>query len=261
MYTNILICEDSPESIFTGIYNAYENKWNHQETYLQIGEDENIQMFAAYMIVESSGEKYEKVARTIRKKFGEKTVEGIWQALFSDDRQKAQAVYQMIVFGLKGNFKGNLIDCYTNDWIAFVNKLSKNVRNEAHHFRGFLRFEEFEQKILYAKIEPKNDILIQLGNHFSDRFASENFIIHDKKRKKILLHKRQSGYVVFDETLGESYLQFDLYDLEAKDETAELFKIFFEKIAIKERRNLGLQQNLLPLRYRKYMTEFRESDR
>ena len=40
---------------------------------------------------------------------------------------------------------------------------------------------------------------------------------------------------------------------------SELFEHFFHTIAIKERKNLGLQRNMLPLRYRKYMTEFEKT--
>ncbi len=39
-------------------------------------------------------------------------------------------------------------------------------------------------------------------------------------------------------------------------EYEELWKIFHEAIAIEERRNPVCQRNLLPLRFRPYMTEF-----
>lgn len=40
---------------------------------------------------------------------------------------------------------------------------------------------------------------------------------------------------------------------------SELFAAFFHTIAIKERENPTLQLNMLPLRYREYMTEFRQN--
>ena len=44
------------------------------------------------------------------------------------------------------------------------------------------------------------------------------------------------------------------------DVYAELWKTFFASIAIEERRNPKCQRNMLPLRYRKYITEFCEMD-
>ena len=37
---------------------------------------------------------------------------------------------------------------------------------------------------------------------------------------------------------------------------AELFRHFCKRITIKERKNLELQRNMLPLYFREYMTEF-----
>jgi probable DNA metabolism protein len=53
-------------------------------------------------------------------------------------------------------------------------------------------------------------------------------------------------------------MDLNLYDLlkNDSDEYQDLWKIFFENIAIKERINPKLQRNNLPLRFRKDMTEF-----
>ena len=40
------------------------------------------------------------------------------------------------------------------------------------------------------------------------------------------------------------------------DEYRDLWKTFFDSIAIKERTNPKLQQNMMPLRYREYAVEF-----
>lgn len=41
-----------------------------------------------------------------------------------------------------------------------------------------------------------------------------------------------------------------------KEEYSDLWKVFFDSIAVKERENIKLQNNNLPVKYRKYMTEF-----
>ncbi len=52
-----------------------------------------------------------------------------------------------------------------------------------HKLTGFIRFEELEDKTLYAKIESKFNVVYFLGRHFLKRFNNQNFIIHDLNRK------------------------------------------------------------------------------
>ena len=58
------------KKIFTGIYEAYEKKLDHDTTVLQVGEEDNLRLFATYIRITPSQEKAEKVIRTIRNRFG-----------------------------------------------------------------------------------------------------------------------------------------------------------------------------------------------
>lgn len=254
VYTNILICKNNIENIFTAIYEAYEKHLNHSETYLQIGEDENIRLFSEYYIVETDEEKAKKVARTIGVKFGARSEESIWQALCADDEEKAQAVYQMLVIGFSKQIKGSLIDCLNDPWIVKVNQLCKRVGNEEHHYRGFLRFEELEGGILYANINPKSDILIQLGTHFMNRFPGEKFMIFDEKRGKYFVHVKSKKFTIMDKVVLDGWQQ-PRRTIE-EESIQNLFRIFHKCISIDERENLTLQRSLLPFRFRDKMTEF-----
>jgi probable DNA metabolism protein len=111
---------------------------------------------------------------------------------------------------------------------------------------GFVRFEELEDGVLYAKIEGKFNILPFLGKHFTKRLSGCNFIIHDTKRELAYLNGKIHQVADFKiPTLSKDEAKFQ-----------KLWKIFFNKVAISERKNLKLQQNFVPLLYRKYMTEF-----
>lgn len=44
-----LICEDSLEGVFTGIYDAYTLRKEHGHIHIQIGEEENFRLFASYL--------------------------------------------------------------------------------------------------------------------------------------------------------------------------------------------------------------------
>ncbi len=250
----ILVCKDSDIGILTGVYEAYERKLDHASTYLQVGEEDNLRLFSDYIEIIPSKDKAEKVIRTIERRFGRETLQIMLEALGATDRSKGQAVYQMIVFGLKGEYKGKLIDCLSCDAVVKVVALSTTVWHEYHHLYGFVRFQELETGILYAVIHPKNNVLTFLGDHFSNRFPKEHFMIHDEVHGICLMHGAHKQWFIVDADLVQLE---ELPEVSAREfQIQELFRYFCEKISIAERENHLLQKQMLPLRFRPDMVEF-----
>ncbi len=247
-------CEDSLESIFTAVYRAYEEHRDHANTRICL-EGESY-LFAAYCPVEADEEKAGKVVRTLAKQFGQADYLALCQALSSADPDKAQAVYQTIVGGLKRKSRpGHLLDNLADEYCAKTFALARNVSRETCHLRGFLRFEELENGILYARIGPRNDVLVYLMPHFADRFPMENFVICDEHREVYGVHPAGGEwYLVRGETGG--YSPGELARSESEEQIQELFRQFCGGIAIPERRNPKLQQKLMPLRFQRYAVEF-----
>lgn len=249
-----LICEDSLEGIFTGIYDAYLLKKPHERIHICIEEERNLRLFAVYEKHDPDEQKTVKVARTITRDFGNEAYLSICRALASTEADKGEAVYKTIVTGLgmknKKEVMGNLADPYVHR----VFELARFTANEAHYHVEFLRFRELENGILYARIGPKNNIITFIMPHFADRLPLENFVIHDEIRNIYALHPaRGDWYLVYGE---EREAGGSPCFSEGEKRYSELFTHFFHTIAIKERRNDRLQTNMLPLRYRRYMTEF-----
>lgn len=276
-------CEDSLESIFTAIYNSYQEHRDHNDTRICL--DQEYYLFAEYVPVTADREKAAKVIRTLKRRFGEADYQSICYALSAPDGDKAQAVYQTIVKGLaKGTRQGHLLDNLTDDDCNRAFALSRAAGREANHLYGFLRFEEVQNGILYAKIGPKNNLLTFLMPHFADRFPMENFIIYDDKRNLFAVHPAgQEWYLMSGQGLhltseqeGESTSEGEteyaeegteqyscsnqkkgLVISDKEQQIQELFRHFCRSIAIKERENRKLQQNMLPLRFQEYMLEFK----
>lgn len=246
-------CEDSLESIFTAVYDAYAQKRNHADTRIILTEE--YLLFAEYIPVETDVEKAVKVMRTLQRQFGEEDYRRLCFALAAPDEDKAQAVYQTIVYGLaRKAAKGHLFDNLAQESVHRAFVLARKAGNECHHLYGFLRFQELENGVLYSKIGPKNNILTFLMPHFADRFPMENFMIYDDFRNIFGLHPAgKSWYLANGEALDTSK---DWQLSEKEEEYQELFRYFCHKIAIKERRNVALQRNMLPLRFQEYMIEF-----
>ncbi|MCD7836361.1 MAG: TIGR03915 family putative DNA repair protein [Lachnospiraceae bacterium] len=251
-------CEDTQESIFTAIYNVYEEHRQREEVRLEIT-DEPL-LFAEDIFVETDYAKAGRVAETIIRRFGRQDCHSISYALAADNPDKAQAVYRVIMMGLKENVRhGHLLDNLADDNVRLVFSLAGYTGREYDHLRGFMRFEELENGALYARFAPRSNLLPFLMGHFADRLPAENFVIYDEKRKCMGVHKAgciQWYLMMCDENTGEPIEHNRLKLSEGEEEYSELFKWFCEKIAVRERRSLSLQRKMLPLRFRGYMTEF-----
>lgn len=250
----VYVCEDSLEGIFTGIYRAYEEKRDHYDTHLSLT-DEPI-LFAEFVEVEPDRYKTLKVINTLQRKFGEDDYLSLCKALASEDPGKAQAVYRTVVCGLQQNSRpGHLFDNLAEDNVHKAFSLARGASREICHLQGFVRFQELEKKVLYSAIGPKNNVLTFLMPHFADRLPQENFVLFDENRNLFGIHPAGRQWYLLQ---GEEAVSPVLHLSEEEEQYQELFRRFCRTIAIRERRNLNLQRNMLPLRFREYMMEFQD---
>lgn len=251
-----LICEDSLEGIFTGIYDAYLWKKPLEQMHLLLEEDENYRLFAVYQTCKPDIEKVRKVSSRIIRSFGRDTYYCFCQAMASREKDKADAVFHAVVEGLRMDDKRNILGNLSNPDIYRVFQLSRNVGKEAHAYIEFLRFRELKSGLLFAEIEPKNNIITFIIPHFADRLPLENFVICDVGRQIFAVHEAKKEWFLVYGVEKLATIKDKLSDKE--EHYGELFRDFFHTISIKERKNCGLQMNMLPLRYREYMTEFQQ---
>lgn len=251
----VLLCENSTEGILSAVYDAYRKGLNHNTTYIETGTD-TYRLFARYEKVETNPRKVNSVLKTLHQEFREEDMVWLEYALASREEDIGQAVYRTICAGRyqirrKGKDCG-LFDNLKDPYIHKTFSMARTTVNELHHFREFLRFEEMEDGILFAKIVPKCNILSFLSRHFADRFPMENFVIYDESIDLYSVHPAGKNWYLVHGNGEENSLR----QSEREQDYQELFRHFCHKISIKERENLKLQTSMLPLRFRKYMPEF-----
>lgn len=158
------------------------------------------------------------------------------------------ALLEYIIIGFKDSKQLYNIN---NSCVFYLNNLEKELFRVTHKLTGFIRFEELEDKTLYAKIESKFNVVYFLGRHFLKRFNNQNFIIHDINRKLTFV-KMQNDYSIKEVAF------FDEPNYSSNEEKFQkLWKSFFSGVTINERTNLKLQTQMVPLLYRTYMSEFK----
>lgn len=253
-----ILCEDTVEGIFTGVYYIYLKKYERTCIELKIqGNNENYQLFTIDEFVASDVEKSVKVAKTIQRKFGMECYNSLLRVAFSVEEDKAEVIFRTIEFGLeqeKGGKKSwNLLNNIKNSAIARVFEINRTVKNEAGRYIEFIRFQELSNGVLLAEIEPENYVLPLLAEHFADRMKNEHFLIYDKTKGHALVHPSRSQWEVYQNVfIDKQTLKY----AEWEEEICELWKTFFHAIAIEDRSNRDLQISMLPLKFRKFMTEF-----
>lgn len=209
-------------------------------------------LFDEVMVIETDTEKAKKVYNSILEKLSEEVYWTVFYTFLSNDPNKDCYLLKYLVTAFK---MGQSICMLHSHEVTYpVKRLSKKVMGENHRFLGILRFSDLG-KCLYAKIEPENDILMILSDHFVDRFKNERFIIHDIKRGKAII-SNLGEWVMTDFELKER-VEFGERELFFQ----ELWKKYFESIGIQSRINPKLQQQFVPLKYRKHVVEFMNEEK
>jgi len=189
-----------------------------------------------------------RVQSGIRKKISIQVEEYLTYAALAEGDDRFMDMFQYILLGFK---VGRKVDNYLQqDYVLGVHKRARYVGKEAHLLTGFCRFAETKQGVFYSAINPVNNVLSILAEHFQDRMMNQAWIIHDKKRHQAAVYDG-NAYIIGDVPKS---VQVDFSDRETQIQ--ELWGAFFDAVTIKERINKNLQRNLLPLRFRSNMLEF-----
>lgn len=205
------------------------------------------QLFSEVMHIETDIKKAETVYQSIMSQLSEETYWDIYRTFLSNDENKDIYILRYLITAFKMGYQINLLHAH-HDTLP-VRKISRQVGYEKHRFMGLLRFSELEG-VLYAKFEPDHNILVLLGEHFSDRLSNERFVIHDVKRNQAIF-SNHGEWVISDFELKDP-IEYSEKELMYQ----RLWKGYFESIAIEARKNLKLQQSFVPIKYRKHILEF-----
>lgn len=250
----ILQCEDTIEGIFSAVYAAWELKYGHENTVIQVNgyEHQNIELFSNYVPLEPDAEKAAKVINTIRRTCSDVVYKHLFHAACADASDKADAIYRYIQTALR--MGKQVAGHFTDPAVVRVMELARAVGNAQHHYLGFLRFIEIPGNILLARYAPKPQLTELILSHFVDRFPEERFVIWDTVRNVAGIHVPGQNYLMLKLTehqvaMLESYTEDNL-------QAEQMWQAFVDSISIKERENKKLQQNNLPLHFRTYMPEF-----
>lgn len=247
------------EGLLTCIYHHY---YTDQAAGIFPREEYQPSMLNGFLEVETEEEKAARVYEAIERKISDYALRMVYRAFLSDMPGKEYAILRYVVLGFRtGPSVGSL---HARTEVHALEDLVRKVGNERERMLQFVRFEVMEAagaaedtpavQILYARIEPTCDVLAMIAHHFAERFSHDPLIIHDIGRNKAVFAYERDWYVTdFDGT----HLPDGTAILQSEDERSyqELWRTYFDHIAIKERINPRCQKNHMPVRYWKHLTE------
>ncbi|PKM69063.1 MAG: hypothetical protein CVU95_00310 [Firmicutes bacterium HGW-Firmicutes-2] len=204
-------------------------------------------LFEITRFIKTDSDKSTKVHQAMLDQFSEYMYFNIYHTFLSNIYDKDTMLLNCLEIAFKHGLATDRMR--TLDAIFQVLKIGRQVGFEKHRFMGLLRFSDLGH-YLYARFEPDHNIISLLGEHFSDRFREEKFIIHDVRRAiAIIGHKGQWLVTDFNHIVDDNLLDEEIF-------FRKLWQTYFDKIAIEDRTNLKLQQNFIPKKYRKHLLEF-----
>ncbi|MBP1925607.1 putative DNA metabolism protein [Sedimentibacter acidaminivorans] len=201
----------------------------------------------SFEIVDTDYEKAKIVCDAINNKISREAYINVYYCYLSSNENKENTILDFLIFAFR--YGKNTMNFFSHEKVLPINQIYLKVGAETHRFLGILRFSDVNG-ILYSKFAPDNDILILIVEHFADRYKYEKFIIHDEKRKKVVVYANERWEIKeLKDSINIEYSQ---------DEKMfrDLWKQYFTDLAIKERTNIDLQFQFVPARYRKNMVEF-----
>ena len=248
--------DETFEGLLTCIYHHY---YTDKAAGIYPRSDYQPNMLNGFMEVETDQEKSDRVYNAIGNKISGYALRLIYRAFLSGIPGKENVILKYILLGFRtGPSIGSL---HAVKEVKDLEDIARKVGIEQERMLQFVRFEVMEAagvtdapQILYAEVEPDHDVLELAAHHFAERFSHDPLIIRDVGRNKAVVAYEHNWYVTdFD----GRHMPDGSELIMSEDERSyqDLWRTYFDHIAIKERINPRCQKNHMPVRYWKNLTE------
>lgn len=191
----------------------------------------------------------EKILIEIIKRTSIQIFKIIYYVFLSEEDNKELIIYYFYLNALK--YRNRILNMRNLKCVNLSLKISQYVSRENHKYKGFVRFKELANKCLYAEIEPVNNILGILSNHFKMRLKAEYWVIKDNRRNILSIYDKKDFYIVD----ADDFMLYTDNLSENEKEIKDLWVNFYNTIGIESRKNERCRMNFMPKRYWKYIIE------
>ena len=251
-----LIYDGSFNGFLTAIFIGFEQKL-HQADIQRQGQIQS-GLFAETEIIFTNVEKAQRVWNGVHKK-SNSAIKNIYFAFLSEQNNVEALLYQYVQKLMGGTYKGTTD--FSDDCVLKINQLAHKVGREKHRMEAFVRFQLTKDDVYFANIEPDFDVLPLISKHFRNRYADQQWIIYDVKRKYGLFYDLERVEIISLDLTDVHTNRVDKSNVfnDTEYEYQDLWNNYFKSTTIKSRINTKLHVQHVPKRYWKYLSEKKEA--
>ena len=241
----ILIYDGTLEGLFTCVFDMFKNK-TLPLNIITKDNPHSLSLIDEFIEVPTDYNKSYRVFSSLNNNLPS-AMYYVYNGFLCANEAKEMHILKYMIYAYK--YGENVDNMHELKDVFAIHALAKKTTLEAHRFMGFVRFSEIGENLFYSKIEPDNNIMEALCRHFKNRLPSQNWIIHDSKRNIAGVYNTNEY-----EILENSQIKIPKTSQKEK-EYQDLWKLFFNTVAIESRKNERQQTLFMPKRYWKNILE------
>ncbi|MCH4185055.1 MAG: TIGR03915 family putative DNA repair protein [Eggerthellaceae bacterium] len=261
-------CADSVEGILSAIFSAYA--FHEQPTAFHMGAIAQLSLTQQTRSITTDLNHAQRVAQGIERKAGREFLNVIMRAATSDNNQRGTIIYQCVRRAMNTSKHNPCATCRSSDTchracsrarsqgllccradptIAPLLALDKNVSNEIEHMKQFIRFEQCDGSVWYARCNPNASVMPYIMPWFIARFNTQHFLIYDENHHLAGLWDGKAAHIVVTDTITPPPRTQREHDIQ------RAWKTFYQSVSITERYHPELRRHFMPKRLWRNITE------
>ena len=251
-----LIYDGSFSGFLTSVFIAFEEKLNVAD--IQTSSKGQSGLFSENETIFTNLGKAKRVWNGIRNK-SHSAISNIYFAYLSEEEGIELLLFRYIQKLMSTRHQKH--NDFSDETVLRINQLARSVGREKHRMEAFVRFQLTKDNIYFANIEPDFNVLPLISKHFRNRYADQQWLIYDVKRKYGLSYDLE-GVELISLDLNEIHFnkvhRTDAF-LNEEYDYQTLWNDYFKSTNIKSRINKKLHTQHIPKRYWKYLSEKKET--
>ena len=226
------------EGLLCAIFETYVRK----EVPLDVVTSEHLQLRLGQEVYEVTTDATlaKRVRAGLVKTCGAEVYDAVRVASVSDEPQAGSIICTFVRYSMQ--WQGNTLNQLANPEVQPFIALHTSVVNERHYMVQFLRFQELEGGVWFAKGNPKANVVPLIMDWFVARFNTQPFIIYDEVHEVAGVYEGRGWFLVKGNELN-------LPGVSANEvEMAGAWKRFYEAVCVEARYNPELRRQFMPKR-------------
>jgi probable DNA metabolism protein len=248
-----ILYDGSFEGLLCALFDVYEYKFS--DASICTAEKFNGNIFQKVHVANDDPKHSERVWKGLAQKLTPEALKALYRAFLSELEGMENTILQYVqyVFGHAESVEKD----FSHPAVITITQTAKKVWREKHRMEAFVRFQKTGDDLFYAIIEPDYNVLPLIANHFQSRYADQQWMIYDARRKTGIFYDLKSVENVkidFSDAVNNGKEVAAVYSGDEKV-YQQLWQTYFKSVNIAARKNTKLHIQHMPKRYWKYLVE------